>query len=246
MEVVYNDCSKHLSTTSTHERSGERMAFNNNALYDAVVAGAGGGAQHGWLILSTPASYTPFATNIDILATAVDLQIPPIAGGASLSQINLLESITHSVLTARYPVATIPATYIDIAKAIAAVYTELETLLTNSSGSLSGGIQTIDFPITTAVIQDSITPIPANAIVYSCTVQIVTPFTAGSSIIVGRVGALDLLQLATDNLATAADLYQVSQRTPWGGASLVVRVSVAGAPVAGAGYCFVQYSLPNA
>src|SRR5512137_1333233 len=98
------------------------MAHNNDAFYDAVVAGAGGGAQHGWLILSTPASYTPFANNIDILATAVDLQIPTIAGGPSLSQINLLQSITQSVLTARFPVPVAPATYIDIAKAIAAVY----------------------------------------------------------------------------------------------------------------------------
>jgi len=116
------------------------MVYNNDALYDAVVAGAGGGAQQGWLILSTPASYTPFATNIDILATAVDLQIPTIAGGASISQINLLQSITHSVLTARYPVATAPSTYIDIAKAISALYTELEKLLTNQPAVASYGV----------------------------------------------------------------------------------------------------------
>jgi hypothetical protein len=116
------------------------MAHNNDALYDAVVAGAGGGAQHGWLVLSTPASYTPFATNIDVLATAVDLQIPTIAGGASISQINLLQSITHSVLTARYPVPVAPATYIDIGKAIAAVYTELEKLLTNQPTVASYGV----------------------------------------------------------------------------------------------------------
>jgi hypothetical protein len=116
------------------------MAFNNDAFYDAVVAGAGGGAQHGWLVLSTPASYTPFATNIDILATAVDLQIPTIAGGPSISQINLLQSITQSVLTARFPVPVAPATYIDIAKAIAAVYTELEKLLTNQPTVASYGV----------------------------------------------------------------------------------------------------------
>jgi hypothetical protein len=221
------------------------MAHNNDALYDAVVAGAGGGAQHGWLILSTPASYTPFANNIDILATVVDLQIPTIAGGASISQINLLQSITQSVLTARYPVPVAPATYIDIGKAIAAVYTELETFLTNSSGSLSGGIQTIDFPIAIAATQDSLTPIPANAVVYSCMVQVVTPYTGGTVITVGRVGSLALLQSASDNLPTAANLYQTVQRTPWGATQLPVRVSVAGAPIAGAGFCVVSYSLPN-
>jgi len=116
------------------------MAFNNDAFYDAVVAGAGGGAQHGWLVLSTPASYTPFATNIDILATAVDLQIPAIAGEPSISQINLLQSITQSILTARFPVPVAPATYIDIAKAIAAVYVELEKLLTNQPTVASYGV----------------------------------------------------------------------------------------------------------
>ena len=130
-------------------------------------------------------------------------------------------------------------------KAIAAVYTELATLLTNSSGSLSGGIQVIDFPIGIAATQDSVTSILLNAIVYSCTVQVVTPYSPGTVITVGRVGALDLLQLATDNAPTLANLYQVVQRTPWGAATLPVRVSVAGAPAVGAGFCSVQYSVPD-
>jgi len=111
--------------------------------------------------------------------------------------------------------------------------------------SLSGGIRTINFPIAIAAIQDSLTPIPANAVVYSCMVQVVTPYTGGTVIAVGRVGSLSLLQSASDNLPTAANLYQAVQRTPWGVAQLPVRVSVAGAPIAGDGYCVISYSLPN-
>ena len=109
----------------------------------------------------------------------------------------------------------------------------------------SGVQQTIDFPISIAAVQDSTALIPANAIVYSCMVEIITPYTVGASITVGRAGALSLLQSASDNLPTAPNLYQVVQRTPWGGTQLPVTVSVAGAPIAGDGYCVVSYSQPN-
>jgi hypothetical protein len=104
---------------------------NNDALYDAVMAGAGGAAQRGWLIATNAGAYVTFAADVDILAVAVDLQIPPIAGGPSISQINLLQSITEAVLSARYPITNIPATYIDIAKAIAALYNALTPFLKN-------------------------------------------------------------------------------------------------------------------
>jgi len=104
---------------------------NNDALYDAVMAGAGGAAQRGWLIATNAGAYVTFAADVDILAVAVDLQIPAIAGGPSISQINLLQSITEAVLSARYPITNVPATYIDIARAIAALYNALNPFLKN-------------------------------------------------------------------------------------------------------------------
>jgi hypothetical protein len=105
---------------------------NNNALYDATVAGAGGAAQRGWLIATNAGAYVTFAADVNTLAVAIDLQIAPIVGGPSISQINLLQSITEAVLSARYPIANAPATYVDISRAIATLFNALSPLLTNN------------------------------------------------------------------------------------------------------------------
>ena len=105
---------------------------NNNALYDAAVAGAGGAAQRGWLISTNAGDYVTFAADVNVLAAAIDLQIAPIVAGPSISQINLLQSITEAVLSARYPIANVPATYVDISKAIATLFNALSPLLTNN------------------------------------------------------------------------------------------------------------------
>lgn len=105
---------------------------NNDALYDAAVAGAGGAAQRGWLVATNAGTYVDFVVDVDILAVAIDLQIAPIATGPSVSQINLLQSITEAVLSARFPIANIPSSYIDIGRAIAALFNALSPLLTNS------------------------------------------------------------------------------------------------------------------
>jgi hypothetical protein len=105
---------------------------NNDALYDAAVAGAGGAAQCGWLVATNAGTYVDFVVDVDILAVAIDLQIAPIAAGPSISQINLLQSITEAVLSARFPIANIPATYVDLGKAIAALFNALSPMLTNN------------------------------------------------------------------------------------------------------------------
>lgn len=105
---------------------------NNNALYDAAIAGAGGAAQRGWLIATNAGAYVTFAADVTTLAAAIDLQIAPIAAGPSISQINLLQSITEAVLSARYPIANIPANYVDISRAIATLFNALSPLLFNN------------------------------------------------------------------------------------------------------------------
>jgi hypothetical protein len=110
---------------------------------------------------------------------------------------------------------------------------------------VSGAIREIRLTITNAATQDSVAMIPSFAKVTEATLNIVTPYSGGATITVGRVGSLTLLQDTTDNLATVAGLYQVMQDTDWGVTELVVRVTVAGAPAAGAGYCIVKYTLPD-
>jgi len=111
--------------------------------------------------------------------------------------------------------------------------------------TLSGANRTIKLAITNAATQDSATTIPANATVLSCTLDIQTPYSGGATVSVGPAGSVALLQATTDNLATTAGSYEVVQDTPWGASDLAVRVTVAGAPAAGAGYCIVTYTQPN-
>lgn len=96
--------------------------------------------------------------------------------------------------------------------------------------------------------QTSTKQIPANAVVHGCLANITTPFTGGTSIKVGRAGALTLLQDTTDNDPSIADVYNAVQDTDWGGAdeSVVVTVHNADLILAGAGFVTVLYSVPSA
>src|SRR5258708_5757721 len=109
-----------------------------------------------------------------------------------------------------------------------------------------GAVRAIRYAITNAASQDSVTVIPAGAVVLRASVEVVTPFSAGATIEVGQAGSLTLLELPGDNLATSAGIYQVPQDTPWGAAALAVRTTVGGAPAAGAGFVFVEYALAGA
>lgn len=108
----------------------------------------------------------------------------------------------------------------------------------------AGTVRAIDFAIGTAALQNSVTNIPATAIVLRCQVTITTPYTAGTTIEVGRVGNPILLQDTPDNNPTVVNEYDSPQRTVWGGVALV-QVTIGGGPIAGAGFVTVEYTIPN-
>jgi hypothetical protein len=112
---------------------------NNNAFIDAIIAGAGGGAQTAWLASSNVGTYTNFKNAILEIATAVDGLIPTIAPGPSLSQINLMEAITAAVLAGRFPQNSTPGTYADIATKIVLLYNTLASSLNNVPNVYGGG-----------------------------------------------------------------------------------------------------------
>ena len=112
---------------------------NNNAFVDAIIAGAGGGAQTAWLASSNPGTYANFKNAILEIATAVDGLIPTISPGPSLSQINLMESITAAVLSGRFPQNATPGTYADIAQKIVVLYNTLASSLNNVPNVYGGG-----------------------------------------------------------------------------------------------------------
>jgi hypothetical protein len=104
-----------------------------------------------------------------------------------------------------------------------------------------GGVQEIRFAITTAAAQNSVTSIPNGAIVVDAELSIVTPYTGGTTITVGNAGSPALLMAATDSAPGAAGLYQVMQDTTFTGGPATVLVTIAGGPVAGAGFAIVRY-----
>lgn len=108
-------------------------------------------------------------------------------------------------------------------------------------------VLSIRIPLTFDPTQTSTKQILANAVVHACLVNITIPFTGGTSIKVGRAGALTLLQDTSDNDPSIADLYNAVQDTDWGGAdeAVVVTMHNADAIVAGAGFVTVLYSKPN-
>lgn len=97
---------------------------NNNAIYNAVITGAGGATQERWLTSANPAVYAAFKTAVEAIATEVDSEIP--AGSISASQQSLMQSICQGVFAGRYPTAD---SYVAIAGAIVALYTSLTASL---------------------------------------------------------------------------------------------------------------------
>ncbi len=117
----------------------------------------------------------------------------------------------------------------------------------NAGGSsTTGQIREIRMAITNAASQSSASSIPANAVVSEAQLDVTTPYSGGATITVGQTGSASLLMATTDDLATVAGLYAVPQDTAWGASALAVLVTVAGAPAAGAGFCVVKYSVPDA
>lgn len=119
---------------------------------------------------------------------------------------------------------------------------DLATKAYVDSGGASGAIQEIRFAISTASTA-SATQLPASCQVTEATVEITTPYSGGTTISVGQTsGSATLFQLTTDNLATAAGLYQVMQDTGASATPATVSVTIAGAPSAGAGFVIVKFS----
>ena len=97
-----------------------KVMANNNAIYNAVIAGAGGANQERWISASDSAAYAAYRTAIEAVATAVDADIAP--GTIGASQQALMQSICQGVFAGRYPQAS---SYAAIAASIVALYTQL-------------------------------------------------------------------------------------------------------------------------
>lgn len=111
--------------------------------------------------------------------------------------------------------------------------------------SIAGLMFAIRFPVGIAATTDAGTLIPANAIVSNVELDVQTAYSPGTTIEIGQAGSLALLQTTAGNNPLATGEYDKRQDTPWGGAALAPRVTIAGGPLVGASFCIVHYSNPN-
>ena len=104
---------------------------NNNAIYNAVLSGAGGATQERWIFSTNSNSYDSFSALVTAVAVAVDSKIAPTT--IDTGQRNLMQAIVQGIFSGRYPQSS---SYENIANAIVALYTSLSADLQSES---SGG-----------------------------------------------------------------------------------------------------------
>lgn len=112
---------------------------NNNNLFNAVIAGAGGGNQQRWLTAVDSGDYADYQSLIEQLATAIDGAIEPIVGDANIAQTALMQSITAAVFADRLVTSAQQANYEPIINSIIALYSSLDGVLLPPTGGGGGG-----------------------------------------------------------------------------------------------------------
>lgn len=114
----------------------------------------------------------------------------------------------------------------------------------SAGGSASGDVSMIRIPIGIRATTSSTAGIPAGAVVFDARLDVVTPYSGGTTIELGVAGTPAAFMGPADNVATVAGLYQLEQDTPVG-ATAPLFVTIAGGPVAGDGFALVLYAMPQ-
>jgi len=120
----------------------------------------------------------------------------------------------------------------------------------NGVGAIvSGDVIEIRYAIGTGASQDSPKLVPDGAIVTDGELDITTPYSPGTTIVLSVAGIV--IMKAADSNPTAAlidppsgNLYGVHQDTAISGGPASAHVAVSGAPGVGAGFAIVRYVQP--
>lgn len=119
---------------------------NNNAIFNAVLSGAGGASQERWITAQGAGNYESFTDLIVAIATAVDIQIAPTT--IDVGERNLMQAIAQGIFAGRYPVEG--HDYSDIAESILALYTSMSAELYPEGGGSPGSLVSINPSDTTS------------------------------------------------------------------------------------------------
>jgi hypothetical protein len=106
-------------------------------------------------------------------------------------------------------------------------------------GSVTGAMRVIRFTVGTAATTDSVTAIPSGGRVQFCSLEITSPYDAGTLIGVGRIGFAPTYMTVSQNNPESIGANVVFNDVATVGA---VRVTITGSPAAGASICTVWYA----
>lgn len=110
----------------------------------------------------------------------------------------------------------------------------------------AGTTAVVRFTITAAggATQDSVTSIPAGNRIFEAREEVVTPWSAGTTVNVGNTATPNLLIATADVDEESADTYVIPQDTAWP-INSVVRATVGGAPGVGSSIITVFFATPD-
>jgi len=107
----------------------------------------------------------------------------------------------------------------------------------------SGSLNVIRFAVGTDATTDSSTSLPASARVMYAHFEVTTPYDGGTTISVGRAGAISEYITTAGIDTQTAGINAAFQDTD--GGSSAIRVTINTSPAAGAGVCVVWYTNPS-
>ena len=105
-------------------------------------------------------------------------------------------------------------------------------------------VRTVSFAIGTDASYISVALIPKDVRVIRTRLIIGTPYSAGTTISIGRVGAVDALVTTAENNPLVANEYDLDKYVLWHTSNVAVLATINGTPVAGAATIVVEYTKP--
>lgn len=110
---------------------------NNDAIFNAVIAGITGACQDRWLVKQNPSDYSQFKTVCLEIATLIDGKIETISD-LNPASARMMQSICQGVFSSRYPQSLNSGDYNNVANAIVALWTQSSTPIDPAESALGG------------------------------------------------------------------------------------------------------------
>lgn len=214
--------------------------MNNPLLFNAAFSGIAGGCDaERWI---TNGADLNLNQAIQAASLAIDSFIPPIVGGATTSQSELLQSICEGIFSSRYLQDTNPLSYTVIAQSIANNFNAAQSNLVPIIPPIPSGVIRIrEIPFTFSSGTLVIEPVTIGTIIALAQITIIIPFQLGSTVQFGTTASPTMfLNLNSDDTGNANSYNELEVVTIASNDSLILTVNATGLIGSGTLYFEVQ------